>query len=162
MFSIVSVLVLIIFDIQLYNGYKAIAICRLHGYLSWPFQPGIPAAFVARFMVLRNCSPRSMGRTRPTWHQVAHLSWRVLTQNPVGPIISPVICHDYGDYRSRWQPFGYRLQQRDCCSSLLGRTMIMRRIKEMSYRSSLISRRRRTGNSTFVVTPIECARWLRL
>jgi len=36
-----------------------------------------------------------MGRARPTWHQVAHLSWRVLTQNRAEPIISSVICHDY-------------------------------------------------------------------
>lgn len=56
---------------------------------------GIPAALVVRFMVLRNCSPRSMGLARPTWHQVAHLFWRVLKQNRARPIISSVICHDY-------------------------------------------------------------------
>lgn len=46
---------------------------------------GIPAAFVVRFMVLRNCSPRSMGRARPTWHQIAHLScgsWRRTMPGP--------------------------------------------------------------------------------
>lgn len=71
---------------------------------------GIPAAFVVRFMVLRNCSPHSMGRTRPTWHQVAHLSRRVLAQNRAGPITWSIICHDYPERLSVsltafWLPF---------------------------------------------------------
>ncbi|CAL1676396.1 unnamed protein product [Lasius platythorax] len=71
---------------------------------------GIPAAFVVRFMVLRNCSPHSMGRTRPTWHQVAHLSRRVLAQDRAGPITWSIICHDYPERLSVsltafWLPF---------------------------------------------------------
>lgn len=111
-----------------------ISFVRIDSRHSW----GIPAAFVARFMVLRNCSPRSMGRTRPTWHQVAHLSWRFL--NPVGPIISSVICHDYLEIIGLADNFSATVYKRDCCSSLLGRIVIMRWIKGMSYRDRLSSR----------------------
>lgn len=165
--SVVFGLVFIIFDVQFHNGYKAIATRRLHRYLSYKSIRGssmrrIPAAFVVRFMVLRNCSPRSMGRTRPRSFIYPGGS----PQNPAGPIISSVICHDLpGDYRSRWQLFGYRLQTGLLCCSLLQRTVIMRRIKGMSYRSSLIARQRRTRNTTVIVTNTNigrmCSGWLR-
>lgn len=91
----VFIFIFIIFDIQLVQRSRH-ADCTdiLQSYKSIRGSSrGIPAAFVVRFMVLRNCSPRSMGRARPTWHQVVHFSWRVL--NRAGTIISSVICHDY-------------------------------------------------------------------
>lgn len=107
-----------------------------------------PLRFVVRFMVLRNCSPRSMGRARPTWHQVAHLSRRVLAQDRAGPITSSIICHDYPEIIGVVDNLLATVYKRGCYSSLWDKSVILRRIKGMSRWSSLTAGRK-SGNMTY-------------
>lgn len=123
---------------------------------------GIPAVFVVRFMVLRNCSPRSMGRARPTWHQVAHLSRRVLAQDRAGPITSSIICHDYPEIIGVVDSLLATVYKRGCYSSLWDKSVILRRIKGMSRWSSLIAGRRITGNMTYCKGDRICLTFRRL